>query len=80
MAKRKVSRSKQQLALEGFEVGGVPGPFGRMDLLLTMHGRDRNGNPVPIEFAVFDRNVDQLLATLQEGVALYKTMQALDDT
>lgn len=73
------AKPKQQLVLKGFEVGGVPGPYGKMDLLLTMDGLDRQGNPVPVEFAVFEGNVDQLLVTLQEGIALYKTLQALDD-
>lgn len=71
---------KRLLALEAIEVGGVSSPYeGRMDLLVTMHGRDRQGNSVPIEFRVFDKNVDQMLVTLQEGITLYKTLQALDD-
>jgi len=73
------AKRKQQLALQAFEVGGIPGPFGKMDLLLTMHGLDRKGNPVPVEFAVFEGNVDELLETLQEGVALYKMTQAQGD-
>lgn len=77
--KKKTKRPKQ-FALEAIEVGGVPSPYpGRMDLLLTMHGRDPQGNTTPIEFRVFDKNVEELQVTLQEGISLYKTMQALDD-
>jgi hypothetical protein len=77
--KKKVKRTKQ-FALEGIEVGGVSSPFpGRMDLVLRMHALDPQGNTTPIEFRVFDKNVDQLLVTVQEGIALYKTMQAQND-